>query len=149
MAADSWEPIFKFLEHEARFQAAAATATGAAAAWWLKSLLAPGKDAPPLAHPTASRVAAALLALVSFLFLVTEGRISARYGELARHSALGEPVPTAWVAVLVRDWRDPAVLLAWWPYYGARLLLFVVAAIVVWSLFPWMPRRQAPSSPTR
>ena len=93
MSADTWKPVFDFLEHEARFQAAAATATGAAAAWWLKSLLAPAKDAPPLPHPTASRIAAALLALASFLFLVTEGRLSARYGELARHLALGEAVP--------------------------------------------------------
>ncbi len=148
MSSDTWQPIFSFLEHEARFQAAAAAATGAGAAWWLKGLLAPGKDAPPLAHPTASRVAAGLLALVAFLFLVTEGRISARYGELARHLALGEEVPRAWLAVLVRDVYDPTVLWAWWPYYTARLLLLVVALIVVWSLFPWTPRRRhGPTAP--
>ncbi|MDQ6830121.1 MAG: hypothetical protein M3081_14790 [Gemmatimonadota bacterium] len=130
-----WQPIFDFLEHEARFQAAAATATGAAAAWWLKGLLAPGKEAPPLAHPTASKVAASLLALTAFLFLVTEGRISAHYGQLARHLALHEEVPRAFLAVLVRDVHDSDVLLAWWPYYAARFLLLVVAAIVVSSLF--------------
>jgi hypothetical protein len=146
MSADTWQPLFDFLEHEARFQAAAATTTGAAAAWWMKSLLAPPKDAPPLAHPLASRVAAGLLTLVAFLFLVTEGRISARYGELARHLALGEAVPRAWVAVLVRDVHDPAVVWAWWPYYAARLLLLVVAAIVVWSLFRPRVRRNPDSA---
>src|SRR6185436_10510967 len=135
MSSDAWQPLFNFLEHEARFQAASATVTGAAAAWWLKGLLAPAKDAPPLAHPTASRIAAALLALVSFLFLVTEGRISARYGELARLVALGAPVPPAWLDVLVRDVHNPAVVAAWWPYYAARALLLVAGSIVVWSLF--------------
>jgi hypothetical protein len=141
--AETFQPIFDFLEHEARFQAAAATATGAAAAWWLKGLLAPGKDAVPLEHPTASRVAASLLTLAAFLFLVTEGRISARYGELARYIALGESVPRPWLDVLVRDVRDPAVRWAWWPYYTARGLLLVVAALLVWSLFPWGARRRA------
>lgn len=135
MSADTWQPIFNFLEHEARFQAAAATVTGAAAAWWLKGLLAPGKDAVPLAHPTASRVAATLLALVSFLFLVTEGRISARYGELARLIAIGAPVPPSWLDVLVRDVHNPAVVAAWWPYYLARVLLLATGVIVAWSLF--------------
>lgn len=141
MSSDTWQPIFNFLEHEARFQAAAATVTGAAAAWWLKGLLAPPKDAVPLTHPTASRIAAALLALVSFLFLVTEGRISARYGELARLIALGVPVPPSWLDVLVRDVHNPAVVVAWWPYYAARAILLVAGAIVVWSLFiPGRPR---------
>jgi cytochrome bd-type quinol oxidase subunit 2 len=144
--SDVWQPIFAFLEHEARFQAVAATATGAAAAWWLKGLLAPPKDTPPLAHPTANRVAAGLLTLVAFLFVVTEGRISAQYGQLARYLALGETVPRAWVAVLVRDVHDPAVVWAWWPYYAARFLLLVVGAIVVWSLFASAPRRHDPPS---
>ena len=148
MAPDTWQPIFAFLEHEARFQAAAATATGAAAAWWLKGLLAPSKDAPPLAHPTASRVAAGLLTLAAFLFLVTEGRISARYGELARYLALGEQVPRPWVDVLVRDVHDPNVLWAWWPYYAARFLLLVIGVIVVWSLFS-RPRSPLTESPER
>jgi len=76
-----------------------------------------------------------LLALVSFLFLVTEGRISARYGELARLIALGAPVPPSWLDVLVRDVHNPAVVAAWWPYYAARALLLAAGAIVVWSLF--------------
>ena len=141
MQAGTWQPVFAFLEHEARFQAAAATATGAAAAWWLKALLAPAKDAPPLEHPLASRIAAALLAAAAFLFLVTEGRISAHYGQLARYLALGQTVPREWASVLVRDVRDFAVLVAWWPYYAARGLLLVVGAIVVWSLFRGGERR--------
>lgn len=135
MSAEAWKPVFDFLEHETRFQAAAATATGAAAAWWLKSLLAPAKDAPPLAHPIASRIAASLLALASFFFLVTEGRLSARYGELARHLALGEAVSRDWTALLVRDVWSCAVIQAWWPYYTARGLLLLVGAIVIWTLF--------------
>jgi hypothetical protein len=135
MSSDTWQPIFSFLEHEARFQAAAAAVTGAAAAWWLKGLLAPSKDAVPLAHPTWSRIAAALLALASFLFFVTEGRISARYGELARLIALGAPVPPSWLDVIVRDVHNRAVVVAWWPYYAARALLLAAGAIVVLSLF--------------
>jgi hypothetical protein len=135
MSADAWKPVFDFLEHEARFQAAAATATGAAAAWWLKSLLSPAKDARPLAHPIASRIAAALLALASFLFLVTEGRLSAQYGKLARHLALGEAVPREWTGLLVRDVANLAVVQAWWPYYAARAILLLVGLIVVWTLF--------------
>jgi hypothetical protein len=43
--AAAWKPLFDFLDHETRFQAAAAAITGAAAAWWLKLLIAPTKDA--------------------------------------------------------------------------------------------------------
>jgi hypothetical protein len=141
-----WQPVFSYLEHEARFQAAAATATGAAAAWWLKSLLSPGKDAPPLPHPLASRIAATLLTTSSFLFLVTEGRLSAQYGQLARFLALKQDVPTKWAAAMVRDVHDSDVLLAWWPYYFARGLLLVVGAILVWSLFSGSMKRGAGKS---
>jgi hypothetical protein len=75
--------VFNYIEHEARFQAAAATATGAAAAWWLEGLLTPGAVDTRPTHPLTSRIAASLLALAAFLFLVTEGRISADNGQLA------------------------------------------------------------------
>lgn len=130
-----WTPVFDYLEHEARFQAAAATVTGAAAAWWLKSLLSPARDAPPNPHPRASRIAATLLAVSSFLFLLDQGRLAKKYGELARMLAVGETPPPTWTAKLVRGAWDVGSLVQWSPYYVARALLFVVGAIVLWMLY--------------
>jgi len=59
MLASDWQPIFDYLEHEAGFQAAAATVTGAAAAWLLNLVIAREKEAPPLPHPIATRWLAA------------------------------------------------------------------------------------------
>jgi len=130
-----WKPVFDYLEHEARFQAAAATVTGAAAAWWLKALLSPAHDAAPERYPRASRIAAALLAASSFLFLLDEGRLSKMYGELARMQALGQTPPVEWSARLVRGTWQAAPLIQWSPYYAARGLLFAVGAIVLWMLY--------------
>jgi hypothetical protein len=130
-----WKPAFDYLEHEARFQAAAATITGAAAAWWLKALLSPARDAAPERHPKASRVAAGLLAASSFLFLLDEGRLSKMYGELARMQAVGETPSAEWTARLVRGTWQWAPLIQWSPYYAARGLLFAVGAIVLWMLY--------------
>lgn len=135
MTPADWKPVFDYLEHEARFQAAAATVTGAAAAWWLKALLAPPRDPPTEQHPRASRLAAALLAVSSFLFLLDQGRLSKMYGELARSLATGQTPPAEWTDKLVRGTWRLGSLVQWSPYYVARLLLFVVGAIVLWMLF--------------
>ena len=73
MIASDWAPVFAYLENEARFQAAAGAVTGAAAAWWLKTLLSPAAGAAPERHPRTSRIAAALLAGSSFLCLLDQG----------------------------------------------------------------------------
>jgi hypothetical protein len=135
VGAPDWTPVFDYLEHEARFQAAAGAVTGAAAAWWLKALLSPARDAAPERHPRASRVAAALLAACSFLCLVDQGRLAKKYGELARMLAVGETPTAEWTARLVRGTWQWAPLIQWSPYYAARGLLLAVGAIVLWMLY--------------
>jgi hypothetical protein len=141
--APDWTPVFSYLEHEAQFQTATATVTGAAAAWWLKALLAPAREAAPERHPRASRVAAALLAASSFLCLVDQGRLAKKYGELARMLAVGETPPTEWTAILVRGTWQWASLVQWSPYYAARGLLFLVGVIVAWMLYADTTRSSA------
>jgi hypothetical protein len=135
----AWAPVFAFLEHESRFQAAAAAITGAAAAWWLKALLAPPRDGNPLPHPIASKIAAGLLAVASFSFFVDQGRVAGKYGELARHVALREPVPNDLTSTLVRNVWEPSAVVTWLPYYTARGILVVVGLVVLWMLF-WPDR---------
>jgi hypothetical protein len=135
VSPQDWTPVFNYLEHEAQFQAATATVTGAAAAWWLKALLAPTRDAAAERYPRASRLAAALLAASSFLCLVDQGRLAKKYGELARMLALGQTPPDEWTARLVRGTWEWASLIQWSPYYAARGLLVVVGTIVVWMLY--------------
>jgi hypothetical protein len=130
-----WSPVFAYLENEARFQAAMGAVTGAAAAWWLKELLSPVRDAPAERHPRASRVAAALLAASSFLSLLDQGRLAKKYGELARMLATGMTPPAEWTARLVRGTWQWASLVQWSPYYAARGLLFIVGLIVLWMLY--------------
>ena len=135
MQNPNWQPVFDYLEHESRFQAAAAAVTGAAAAWLLKGILVPSRDAQPLAHPAAAGLAAGLLALASFLFLVEQGRVAKMYGELARLIATGAHPTQEWQQILVREFWDLSTIVAWFPYYGARSLLLVVVAVVAWMLF--------------
>jgi hypothetical protein len=134
-----WKPVFDFLEHEAKFQAAAAGITGAAAAWWLKALLTPpsetNKPQPPGPHRAARAWAALLLTAAAFCFFVDQGRIAARYGVLARAIVFGTPIPGDFPAGLVRDVYNGATWRAWYPYYAARLLLLGVGAIVAWLLW--------------
>ena len=138
-----WKPVFDYLEHETRFQAAAAAVTGGAAAWWLKSLLATAREPIPERYPRASRLAAGLLAASAALFLIDEGRVSKKYGELARMLATGSSPDGAWTSLLVRGtWNAPS-LVQWSPYYGARALLFVVGAIVLWMLVSDLRARRA------
>ena len=61
------KPGFDYLEHEARFQAAAV--------WWLETLLVSSREPVRRGQPRATRIAAALLAASSFLFLLDEGRL--------------------------------------------------------------------------
>ena len=136
MADDKWHSVFDYLKNEASFQGTAATATGVAAAWILKTVLLPSKDAVPLAHPTAARLAAILLAGASFLFLVEQGRLSKVYGEIARHLAGGGGLPDSWQHTLVRDDRSVRVIQEWLPYYAARGLVLVAIVFVVWMLWP-------------
>jgi hypothetical protein len=142
-----WTPVFNYLEHEAQFQAATATVTGAAAAWWLKALLSPARDAAPERHPWTSRLAAALLAASSFLCLVDQGRLAKKYGELARMLAAGDTPSAEWTAKLVRGTWQWAALIQWSPYYAARGLLFAVGVIVAWMLYT-DTRRERQSRPT-
>jgi len=135
MIAPDWSPVFAYLENEARFQAAAGAVTGAAAAWWLKTLLSPAPGAPPERHPRTSRIAAGLLAGSSFLCLLDQGRLAKKYGELARMVATGVTPPTEWMDRLVRGTWQWTSLVQWSPYYAARGLLFAVGAIVVWMLY--------------
>jgi hypothetical protein len=146
MNADAWKPVFAFLEGEARFQAAAAAITGAAAAWWLKGLLAPPPQSSRERHPQAARIAASLLAVSAFLFFLDQGRLSKKYGDLARMLALGQEPPPGWADNLVRNFSDPAAVLQWLPYFVARILLFVVGFIVLWMLFA-KPQSDSTSGP--
>ena len=135
MSPPDWKPVFDYLEHESRFQAAAAAITGAAAAWWLKALLSSAPGATLDRHPRLSRLAAALMALSSFLFFAEEGRLSKKYGELASMLAAGKTPSDDWVAILVRGKWEWASLVQWSPYFAARLLLYVIAGIVFWMLY--------------
>ncbi len=134
-ALSDWKPVFDFLEHESKFQAAAAAITGAAAAWWLKTVLGSRADHQVIPHPTASGLAAALLMLAAFLFFVDQGRLAKKYGELARYVADDRTVPPGWANHLVRDVYDPGSVTQWFPYYAARVALFAVGGIVLWMLF--------------
>ena len=146
MSPPDWKPVFDYLAHEAQFQAAAATVTGAAAAWWLKTLLSPARDGATERHPRASRIAAALLGASAFLFLVDEGRLSKMYGELARMQALGGTPSDEWTARLVRGVWQQTSLVQWSPYYAARALLFAVGAIVLWMLYTDTKSRRTPTA---
>ncbi len=131
------KPGFDYLEHEARFQAAAV--------WWLETLLVSSREPVRRGQPRATRIAAALLAASSFLFLLDEGRLSKTCGELARMNAVGEAPSAEWTAKLVRGTSHWAPLIQWSPYYIARALLVAVGAIVLWMLYdvpPWGFRRR-------
>lgn len=131
----SWKPVFDFLEQETKFQTAAAAITAGAAAWWLKSLIAPAKEAPKPSHPRLSKTAAVLLAIAAFGFYIDEGRLAVKYGQLARALAFGETVPEHFASTLVRDVFDLGTWPSWYPYYLARLVLLVVGIIVITILF--------------
>ncbi|HEX2095090.1 MAG TPA: hypothetical protein VHG28_22005 [Longimicrobiaceae bacterium] len=135
MSTDNWKPMFDFLEHEARFQGLAAAATGAAAAWWLKALLAPEAGVTSLSHPVASRLAAGLLTIAAFLFLISQGRLAKKYGELACYLALNQEVPTEWSSNVVREFWKWDTVMQWFPYYAARAVLLVVGFVLIWMLF--------------
>jgi len=129
------KPLFDYLEHEAKFQSAVAAVTGAAAAFWLKAIFTRQKDPAPEPYPRATRVAAALLALSSFLCLIDQGRIAKKYGELADLMARGAAPDSAWRHNVVRGRWELDALMQWSPYFGARALLYVVGAIVLWMLY--------------
>jgi hypothetical protein len=133
--APDYKPLFDYLEHEAKFQTAVATVTGGAAAFWLKAIFTRQKDPAPEPYPIATRLAAALLAVSSFLCLLDQGRIAKKYGELADVMARGAEPDSAWRHNVVRGRWDTAALIQWSPYFGARLLLYVVGAIVLWMLY--------------
>ena len=135
MSDDRWQSVLDFLEQESRFQGAGAAITGGAAAWWLKALLTPPPAGALIPHPTASRVAASLLALASFLFLIDQGRLAKNYGELARYLALDQRVSVPWSSHLVREIGDWRSVRDWLPYCVARAILLIVGVIVVWMLF--------------
>ncbi|MEP6622481.1 MAG: hypothetical protein ABJE47_24365 [bacterium] len=135
MNAPDWRPLFDYLEHEAKFQAAVGTVTGAGAAWWLKALLAQAKDSVRPTYPRASRLAAALLALSSYCCFLEQGRLSKKYGELAVMLASGVTPSADWTEIVVRGRWQLETLVQWSPYYAARALLFAVGAIVLWMLY--------------
>ncbi|MEO8450647.1 MAG: hypothetical protein ABI647_12685 [Gemmatimonadota bacterium] len=135
MVASDWSPVFAYLEQESNFQAAAAAATGAAAAWWLKALLAPAPSTTQEQPPFVAKVAAALLALTSFLFLVAQGDAARKYGELALMVATGQTVGPDWRNGLVRNVHSWDAIAGSYPYYAARALLLVVGVLVLWLLF--------------
>jgi hypothetical protein len=130
-----FKPLFDYLEQEAKFQAAVATVTGGAAAFWLKSIFTRQKDPIAEPYPRATRLAAALLAVSSFLCLIDQGRISKKYGELADLMAVGAAPDSAWRHNVVRGRWDQSALIQWSPYFGARALLFVAGGIVLWMLW--------------
>lgn len=156
---DAWKSVFAFLEQEIKFQAAAAAVTGAAAAWWLKAILTPSPAvtaaaAPvtlvPLTQSFLGRVAATLLAASACLFLMDEGRLTKRYGDLARALAKNEStedltktlvrhisLPAKFAKIELKEWFDWRTALQWSPYYVGRLCLYGVAAILLGLVFKW------------
>jgi hypothetical protein len=133
--ADSqdWKPVFSYLEQETKFVAAATTLTGAVAAWWLRGILT-----TPQGGPSASalaRWAAGLLTSSAFLFLLDQGRLSKRYGDLARCLAKGEAIGDNLLNDLVRDHKKARPTHQWLPYYAARVLLYIVGAILIVMLY--------------
>lgn len=130
-----FKPLFDYLEHEARFQAAVATVTGGAAAFWLKAIFTRQKDSMDEPYPRATRLAAALLAVSSFLCLIDQGRIAKKYGELADLMAVGAAPDSAWRHNVVRGRWDQDALIQWSPYFGARALLYLAGAIVLSMLW--------------
>jgi hypothetical protein len=147
--APDYKPLFDYLEHEAKFQSAVATITGAAAAFWLKTIFTRQKDPAPEPYPRATRLAAALLAVSSFLCLLDQGRISKKYGELADLMAAGAAPDSAWRQSVVRGRWSLDALVQWSPYFGARALLYLVGGIVFWMLYQdWQGLRKVPDRTT-